>query len=411
MNSSRSLLLVNLESAAAVIISELSRWTLWKARMAADTKRQNRAYSNEGKNGSLVDIEFWIWKSADNLVEDILGIYKKDKVLANINWLVENGYLLKRSNPRLRYDRVPQYKVVIKAIQDAINKTPDRLVNLSEEIYTRDEYGTPVSSLPETESSENSHSENPKSLTGKTVINDGKIHEQYHKKQEQETLTTFSEKTFFADEGVNKATIDRTVPVVITSEKIETEAAAPKISFTITPGKKSALQPKKQDENAPISRPSARKTKESVNAVENANLTVENASYEDWLVAVLEQFGHRHLYRSKADLKSPALGQYAKVAKDLFAIATAYTEIKPDHHVTPDILQDFWGGLDRKGWLFTKKKLSTDMTGPGAMTKYLLDYLQGHDSPFLKQERQKETVAKLSQFDLYDPLAEAMNDL
>jgi hypothetical protein len=53
--------------------------------------------------------ELWVYASTEKIVEDLMALYKKDKVQSAIDWLVEVGFISRRNNPRFGWDRTWQY--------------------------------------------------------------------------------------------------------------------------------------------------------------------------------------------------------------------------------------------------------------------------------------------------------------
>lgn len=55
----------------------------------------------------------WFWKTTDGLVnDDLLRLWGEKKVRASIDLLEAKGYAQSRFNPRNRYDRTKQYRLV-----------------------------------------------------------------------------------------------------------------------------------------------------------------------------------------------------------------------------------------------------------------------------------------------------------
>jgi hypothetical protein len=154
----------------------------------------------------------------------------------------------------------------------------------------------------------------------------------------------------------------------------------------------SASKPKKQSDVLPVaSRKRAAKDEENLTTFQE---------FEEWLKGVLKQFGLAHLYRSKADLKSPMLGQYMKAASDLKLVVYHYETVYQEQRgesikIKPDILDKYWGGIKRNGWLFTDRGMPEDSSGPNIMAKYLLEYLESKSSPLVKQQAKTDAAAKI----------------
>ena len=64
----------------------------------------------------------WIYKSQQSLKDDIMGLFGLNTIHKNLQWLVDQGYLKRRRNPKNRWDKTWQYQLATEVIQPAIDQ-------------------------------------------------------------------------------------------------------------------------------------------------------------------------------------------------------------------------------------------------------------------------------------------------
>lgn len=120
----RKALIVILETApdshvAAGILSQFIFWTDIKINHMPQAKHHNRAAANESLEPAQ-DEELWIYKTAEELQQELMGIAGETRVIQNLKWLMDNGFLERRSNPKYRWDKTFQYRLNITFTQARI---------------------------------------------------------------------------------------------------------------------------------------------------------------------------------------------------------------------------------------------------------------------------------------------------
>ncbi len=68
------------------------------------------------------DEELWVYMAVAEMQQDLMGLFGEKAVAAAFNGLVHKGFLLARTNPRYRWDKVRQYLFQAEAVQKAINQ-------------------------------------------------------------------------------------------------------------------------------------------------------------------------------------------------------------------------------------------------------------------------------------------------
>jgi hypothetical protein len=64
----------------------------------------------------------WVYKSQQSLKDDVMGLFGLNTIHKNLQWLVDQGYLKRRRNPKNRWDKTWQYQLAVEVIQPAIDQ-------------------------------------------------------------------------------------------------------------------------------------------------------------------------------------------------------------------------------------------------------------------------------------------------
>jgi len=107
---------------AAAILAVMEYWTDWKLDLI--TKKLQKA-KEEGYGPESVEAEPWIYKSIKDLkLNDLMGLFGRNKIQESLVYLVEKKYLKCRRNPRYGFDRIHQYLLNLNLIQKELDKNP-----------------------------------------------------------------------------------------------------------------------------------------------------------------------------------------------------------------------------------------------------------------------------------------------
>ena len=335
------------------------------------------------------DKDGWVYMSGQDIYCFLLGEYGINTIYNCLNWITQAGFLNVRRNPKQPYDRTKQYQFADNSINEAIRQLPPL-----------DRFALPIPTQVLVKAKKTNtllnDASHPKeaSISLESEDDSPQAFKQYTKKEdkEEDKEEPHSEKFFANGISTTNGVTQPTVPAVLPRPKQAYKAVMPGQPNGSAP----SVPPVDKDQVTPA---------KSRRAATKSNVAPEpdTAKFDDWLFAILEEFGHRHFYRSAADRKNPALGQYVKAASELLAAAQMYNETS-DVKVTPDILKTYWGGLERKGWLFTKKELPVNITTASVMPKYFLEYLGSPQSPLRKAAKAKlvQSVQVIDAFNLDD---------
>ena len=103
----------------------LNQFIYWIERMK-DTDRyileEKERASKEQLEVSIDESNGWIYKTAEELNEELMVGMSKATIGKYINQLVEAGYLAKRNNPKYKWDKTLQYRVDLVKVQKDLAK-------------------------------------------------------------------------------------------------------------------------------------------------------------------------------------------------------------------------------------------------------------------------------------------------
>lgn len=115
-------LLCEEDQCSAMILSQFEFWMNVKLRHLGQAEFENMIAEKEGVDPTQ-NTELWVWKTQEQLRdEELFNLFGETKVSACLNYLVEQGYLLRRRNPRYRWDRTYQYMLNISKVQEDLDK-------------------------------------------------------------------------------------------------------------------------------------------------------------------------------------------------------------------------------------------------------------------------------------------------
>jgi hypothetical protein len=105
---------------AAAILNQFIYWTDYKIEHAKQVKYHNDAAIADGELPTQDD-SLWIYKKSEEMQEELLHLFGRNKIVDNTVWLVSTGYLHSRRNPIYRWDKTLQYHLDIDAVQSRIH--------------------------------------------------------------------------------------------------------------------------------------------------------------------------------------------------------------------------------------------------------------------------------------------------
>ena len=103
----------------------LNQFIYWSERMYDADKYIMEEKERALKEDLIVNIDeskWWIYKTAEELSEEIMTGMSKSTVGRYIKQLVEKGYLIQRRNPKYKWDKTYQYRVNLYKIQLDLGK-------------------------------------------------------------------------------------------------------------------------------------------------------------------------------------------------------------------------------------------------------------------------------------------------
>lgn len=149
----------------AMILSQLIYWSERIYDFDKFINEETKRSEAEGIDRNISPSNGWFYKTIDELVEELMGLVARDKVMEVLNEFVDIGFISKRRNPEYKWDRTNQYRVNIAFIQQRLFKIG----------YTLEGYRFDVSGLVEADgdSPKNLISEIDPSIVDKSTIHVG----------------------------------------------------------------------------------------------------------------------------------------------------------------------------------------------------------------------------------------------
>jgi hypothetical protein len=93
---------------AGAILCMFEYWTRVKLVHKSQSEIEN-AITAQGGLEPTQNTSLWIYKSAEDLQTETLGLFGIKKLRANREWLIEQGFLHSRNNPTYAWDHTLQY--------------------------------------------------------------------------------------------------------------------------------------------------------------------------------------------------------------------------------------------------------------------------------------------------------------
>jgi hypothetical protein len=88
---------------AAALISFFEHWHNNKIEASQQSAKRNKVAEFHGEEGTQ-DTSFYQFHSQDELVDGVLGMWKKDGVIRAVKILERKGFISKHTNPSKRYN-------------------------------------------------------------------------------------------------------------------------------------------------------------------------------------------------------------------------------------------------------------------------------------------------------------------
>jgi hypothetical protein len=120
------LLLCEGDHCRAAVLGQMAYWTDTKLRAADQAAPHNRLAEAAGEAERWPE-DAWIYKSREELSQDLLGLYGDNKCRDALKWLVERGLLETRHNPINRWDRTIQYRLRIEELRARLVPVAERI--------------------------------------------------------------------------------------------------------------------------------------------------------------------------------------------------------------------------------------------------------------------------------------------
>ncbi|WP_429976248.1 MarR family transcriptional regulator [Enterococcus sp. DIV0086] len=113
------------DSNQAIVLNQFIYWserTKTAAKFIREEMLRVKKYTEDNDTSVLSCLESdlkqgWIYKSANELIEDTMLTISKPTMTRVINNLLDKGWIMKRKNPRYRGDNTPQYRVNLLKLQ------------------------------------------------------------------------------------------------------------------------------------------------------------------------------------------------------------------------------------------------------------------------------------------------------
>lgn len=131
---------------AGAILCVFEYWMRVKLAHRSQALIENAIAVKHGEE-PVQDTGLWVWKTAEELITETLGLFGIKKLRENREWLVEQGFLHTRENPKYGWDRTIQYHLDIERIRIAISMWPNGHMHVAESPH---QYGETATAIPET---------------------------------------------------------------------------------------------------------------------------------------------------------------------------------------------------------------------------------------------------------------------
>ena len=142
--------LVNLtgDPISAIILNQFIYWST-KAKeideYLQEEKHRLKAIENGSKKTEMVEstevekfmTHGWIYKKADELSDELMGLANRKTIRKKINYLIDSGWIKERKNPKYNWDKTIQYRVDLIKIEQELRKIGYTLATILHEQYPK----------------------------------------------------------------------------------------------------------------------------------------------------------------------------------------------------------------------------------------------------------------------------------
>jgi len=101
---------------SAMILNQLEFWV--------NTKINGNGDIEKARNGDI-----WIFKKQEELKGELSALFGIDKIRKSLEYLIEKGFVLRRNNPKYKWDKIYHYTLNVEAIQKALDELKDEDFN------------------------------------------------------------------------------------------------------------------------------------------------------------------------------------------------------------------------------------------------------------------------------------------
>ncbi|MEN8905404.1 MAG: winged helix-turn-helix domain-containing protein, partial [Clostridiales bacterium] len=106
----------------ALILNQIIYWSERIRDFDKFIDEEKKRFENEGQEVQIDLQKGWIYKSYDELKEELMLTESLKTISRHVNKLVDLGFLDRRRNPKIRYDRTYQYRVDLLTIKNKLNE-------------------------------------------------------------------------------------------------------------------------------------------------------------------------------------------------------------------------------------------------------------------------------------------------
>lgn len=110
---------------AAALLNVFEYWTNVKLANKEQAEIDNAIANAEGVEAKQ-SVDLWIYKRVPDLKDELLGLFGESKISAALGILHDHGFIVKRTNPRFKWDKTMQYMVITEAIENSLAKIQTR---------------------------------------------------------------------------------------------------------------------------------------------------------------------------------------------------------------------------------------------------------------------------------------------
>lgn len=105
---------------AAIILNQFVYWAKIKMHADAMYEREFNIYERNGMPINFKPSYGWIYKTADELNDEVMAETSRQSIRRRIKLLVDAGFISERKNPNISWDHTTQYHVNLYAINKAV---------------------------------------------------------------------------------------------------------------------------------------------------------------------------------------------------------------------------------------------------------------------------------------------------